>query len=65
MFSEDLDPAWWDLAWCATGDYPEGEIIFFPEEGYSYDSDPALDKFSPNSSDSSSCDSDEEVDLGG
>ena len=28
MFSEDLDPAWWDLAWCAIGDYDESEIIF-------------------------------------
>ena len=65
MFSEDLDPSWWDLAWCAAGDYPEGEVVFLPEEGDSSDSDPALDKFAPNSSDSSSSDSDEEADLGG
>ena len=65
MFSEDLDPAWWDLAWCAAGDYPEGEVVFLPEEGDSSDFDPALDKFAPNSSDSSSSDSDEEANLGG
>ena len=53
MFSEDLDPAWWDLSWCAIGDYLEGEIIFLQEEGDSSDSDPSLDKFDPNSSDSS------------
>ena len=65
MFSENLDPAWWDLAWCAAGDYPEGEIVFLPEEGDSSDSDPALDKFYPDSSDSSYSDSDEEANLGG
>ena len=65
MFSEDLDLGWWDLAWCAVGDYPKGEIVFLPEEGDSSDSDPALDKFAPNSYDSSSSDSDEEENLGG
>ena len=53
------------LAWCAAGDYPEGEVIFLLEEGDSSDFDPALDKFAPNSSDSSSSDSDEEANLGG
>ena len=65
MFSEDLDPAWWDLTWCAVGDYPEGEIVFLPEEGDSSDFDPALDKFAPNSSNSSSSYFDEEANLGG
>ena len=65
MFLEDLDPSWWDLAWCAAGDYPEGEIVFLPEEGDSSDFDHALDKFSPDSSDSSSSNSNEEANLGG
>ena len=65
MLSEDLDPPWWDLAWCTAVDYPEGEIVFLPEEGDSSDSDPALDKFAPNSSHSSSSDFDEEANLGG
>ena len=65
MFSEDLDPSWWDLAWCAAGDYPEGEIVFLPEEGDSSNFDPTLDKFAPNSSESSSFDYDEEANLGG
>ena len=65
MFSEDLDPSWWDLAWCAAGDYPEGEIVFLPEEGDSFYSDPTLDKFAPDSFESSSSNSDEEADLGG
>ena len=65
MFSEDLDPAQWDLAWCAVGDYPEGEVVFLLEEGDSSDSDPASDKFAPNSFDSSSFNSDEEANLGG
>ena len=46
MFPEELDPAWWDIAWCATGDYLEGEIVFLPEEGDSSDSDPILDQVS-------------------
>ena len=65
MFPEELDPAWWDLVWCAAWDNPKGEIVFLPEEGDSFDSDPTLDKFAPNSSDSSSFDSDEEANLGG
>ena len=65
MFLEDLDPAWWDLAWCAVGDYPKGEIVFLPEEGDSSDFDSDLDKFAPDSSDSSSSNSDEEANLGG
>ena len=63
MFSEELDPAWWDLAWCTAGDYPEGEIVFLLEEGDSSDFDPILDKFSPDSFESSSSDSDENANL--
>ena len=65
MFSEELDPSWWDLAWCTTRDYPEGEIVFLPEEGDSSDSDPILDKFAPDSSESSSSDFDGDANLGG
>ena len=50
MFIEELDPSWWDLAWCTTKDYPEGEIVFLPEEGDSSDSDHVLDQFSFDSS---------------
>ena len=65
MFSKELDPSWWDLAWYTSGDYPKGEIVFLPEEGDSSDSDPVLDKFSPDSSESSSSDSDEDANLRG
>ena len=65
MFSEDLDPSWWDLAWCTVGDYPEGEIIFLLEECDSFDFDPVLDKFFPDSSKYSSYYSNEEANLGG
>ena len=65
MFSEELDPAWWDLALCAARDYLEGEIVFLPKESDSSDSDPVLDKFAPDSSESSSSYSDEDTNLGG
>ena len=60
MFLDDLDPSW-----CATEDYREGEIFFLPKEGDSFDYDPVLDKFSPDSSESSSFDFDEDTNLGG
>ena len=65
MFSEEWDPSWWDIAWCTVGDYPEGEIVFLPKEGDSFDSDPVLDKFAPDSFENSSSDSDEDANLGG
>ena len=64
MFSEELDPSWWDIAWCTVGDYREGEIVFLPEEGDSSDFDPVLDKFAPDSSKSSSFDFDKDANLG-
>ena len=60
MFPKELDPSW-----CTTGDYPEGEIVFLPEEGDSSDSNPILDEFAPNSYESSSFDYDEDTNLGG
>jgi hypothetical protein len=49
LFTDELDPTWWDLAVCSQGDYLEGEeVIFLPSEDDSSDMDtPSLDKFFP------------------
>lgn len=64
LFIDDLDLAWWDLAFCRNNEYLEGEIVFLPsEEEVSDDPDtPTLNKFV--SFDSSSSESDD-PNLGG
>lgn len=57
LFTNELDPAWWDLAFCSQGEYPEGEVVFHPfEDESNNDPTPALAKF--GSSDFSSSESD-------
>ena len=67
LFTEELDPAWWNLSWCEAREYPEGEIVFLLEEGSpnTFDSEPTLDKFSTKSSESCTSESDEDSNLGG
>lgn len=68
LFSDELDPAWWDLACCEEDQYPDGEVVFLSDEGDtdSEEMNPGLNKFDPSvPSDSSSSDTDEDANLGG